>query len=76
MHLSQFMSHVIPQQVYNENILRLVHFELINLWFVFAEPESVNGSDVRSNISFQTQENPVVTFIFPEVSLRNNISLS
>ena len=40
------------------------------------EPESIDGSNVRSDISFQTQDNPVVTFSFSTVGLGINIQLS
>ena len=43
------------------------NLELCN---VFTGPESINGSDVRNIISFQGQDNPVVTISFPEVGVR------
>ena len=43
------------------------NLELCN---VFTGPKSINGSDVKNIISFQGQDNPVVTISFPEVGVR------
>ena len=39
------------------------------------EPESVNGNNVGSDISFQAQDNPVVTFSFSTVGLGIQLSV-